>query len=695
MNKTSFSLYHPCTHLKNVGEKTAALLEKIDIFTIQDLLFHLPLRYQDKTRITAINQLILGEFVVVQGTIVEVVTTKSRKPSLICHLSDETGVMALRFFNFNSNQKKQFESGGTLCCFGEVRFWNQIPEIIHPEYRWVKKNEPLSLETTLTPIYPSTEGLYQSVLRRLTTQILDRLQQNLLPELIPGKWLEDLNLSTLSQALQFVHRPPKTVDVNSLAEGSHAMQQRLIIEELLAQHLSLRRVRKKVQNHISPILHAQSNSIQKFIQNLPFQLTTAQKKVLQEISLDMQQTKPMLRLVQGDVGSGKTIVAALAIFQAIENGFQAALMAPTELLAEQHFRQFQKWFSPLDIQVTFLTSNISSKEKAQSYQDMLENKRQIVIGTHAIFQKNVHFKSLGLVVVDEQHRFGVQQRLDLWQKGIQEEVVPHQLILTATPIPRSLAMVFYADLDVSIIDELPPGRTPITTVVLPDSRRDEIIQRIQNACSQGKQAYWVCPLIEESESLQCQAVEVIASTLKKLLPKVKIELVHGRMKSQEKETVMQAFRAGSIDLLVATTVIEVGVDVPNASLMIIENAERLGLSQLHQLRGRVGRGSVISYCVLMYQAPLSPTAQQRLEVIRNSQDGFEIAKKDLELRGPGEVLGTRQTGAIRFRIANLIRDQKWLPKVQDMAEKMLSDYPEYSEALIVRWLEGNDKYGLV
>lgn len=689
-------LLQPCTSLKNVGTKTAELLKKCGISTLQDLLFHLPLRYQDKTRITPIDKLTAGEHAVVQGNIIDVTLTRSRKPSLICYLDDSTGVITLRFFNFSSTQKKQFEAGGTFRCFGEIRFWNNTAEIIHPEYHRIQTAEPILLDKTLTPIYPSVEKLHQSVLRRLTTEALMLLKNSrVLPELIPNALLQKFRLPTLVKALYDVHRPPSSTELSALEQGSHPSQQRLVVEELLAQHLSLRRLRKNFQQNSAPLFDHPATLTQNFLDNLAFHLTQAQQRVLQEISQDIHQQKPMLRLVQGDVGSGKTVIAGLAMLKAVENGFQAALMAPTELLAEQHFQQFQRWFSPLNIEVAYLASHLSTKTKENLLNKLKDGTNQIIIGTHALFQKGVDFKSLGIVTIDEQHRFGVHQRLALWQKGVTQTYIPHQLILTATPIPRTLAMVFYADLDVSIIDELPPGRTPITTVAMPSHRRDEIIERIQTACSQGKQAYWVCTLIEESDALQCQAAEVTTQLLRNSLPNISIGLVHGRMKTQDKEITMQAFRDGAIDLLVATTVIEVGVDVPSASLMIIENAERLGLSQLHQLRGRVGRGAVRSYCVLLYQGPLSETAQRRLAVIRDSQDGFEIAKKDLELRGPGEVLGTKQTGMMQFRIANIIRDQKWLPHIQELAEEMLQNYPDHAEALIQRWLGGNEKYGAV
>lgn len=689
-------LSQPCSRLKNVGDKTELLLKKCGINTIQDLLFHLPIRYQDKTHITPINQLKSGEHAVIEGKVVDIKVTRGRKPSLLCYLDDGSGVVTLRFFNFTISQQKQFGEDTVFRCFGEARFWNGVAEMIHPEYRRVLPGSFTQLEETLTPIYPSTEKLHQSVLRRLTEQVLALLENGtMLPELIPTSLIEKFNLPTLAEALRYVHRPPRSADLASLEQGLHPSQQRLVLEELLAQHLSLRHLRNFFQQQASPPFDHANKLTQTFLDNLAFDLTQAQKRVLVEISEDIYKQKPMLRLVQGDVGSGKTVVAALTMLKAVESGFQAALMAPTELLAEQHFQQFQRWFTPLGINVSYLASHLQTKVKENFLNDLQNGTSQIVIGTHALFQKGVEFKSLGLVVIDEQHRFGVHQRLALWQKGVTQQYVPHQLILTATPIPRTLAMVFYADLDVSIIDELPPGRTPITTVVIPDHRRDEIIERIRNACKEGKQAYWVCTLIEESDALQCQAAEATTQLLRNLLPEISIALVHGRMKAQDKEITMQAFREGAIDLLIATTVIEVGVDVPNASLMIIENAERLGLSQLHQLRGRVGRGAVVSYCVLFYHAPLSEQAQMRLTMIRNSQDGFEIAKKDLEIRGPGEVLGIKQTGMMRFRIADIIRDQKWLPHVQTLAEVVLKNYPEYTKALIQRWLSGNEKYGAV
>lgn len=692
----SHLLLKPCNYLKNVGEKTLERLKKCGIFTIHDLLFHLPLRYQDKTCMTPIRQLTSGDYAVIQGHIIEVKIITGRKPTLLCHVQDDTGVIALRFFHFSKTQQQQFNTGGIVRCFGTVRFWQDRAEMIHPEYRYMQDGNLTPLEETLTPVYPSTDQLHQTVLRRLIAQALALLpNSHALPEFIPSTLLKKFKLPTLIEALHYIHHPPRTVDTTQLTQTTHPAQQRLIIEELLAQHLSLQQRRNRIQQQLAPPLHHHTSLGETFVNQLPFALTTAQQRVLTQIDADIEQQKPMLRLIQGDVGSGKTVVAALAMLKAVENGFQAALMAPTELLSEQHFCQFQRWFSPLNIEVGYLASHLPTKIKETLLTNLHTGKIAILVGTHALLQKNVDFHRLGMVVIDEQHRFGVHQRLTLWQKGITQNYVPHQLILTATPIPRTLAMVFYADLDVSIIDELPPGRTKVKTVVIPNQRRDEIITRIAQACTQGKQAYWVCTLIDESEALQCQAAEVTTQQLRQLLPDLSIGLVHGRMKAQDKEITMQAFRDGAIDLLIATTVIEVGVDVPNASLMIIENAERLGLSQLHQLRGRVGRGAVVSYCVLLYQTPLSPTAQTRLATIRDNQDGFYIAKKDLELRGPGEVLGTKQTGTLKFRIADIVRDQKWLPIVQTVAETILSEHPDVVAPLIARWLGDNEKYAAV
>ncbi len=685
-----------CTHLRGVGPRLASRLQKLGIHTIQDLLFHLPMRYQDRTHVTPLNQVRPGDHVVVEGEIVETVIRRSRRTSLLCSIKDGAGILTLRFFYFTPAQQQALaQSGVRIRCFGEVRWGTGSFEMIHPEYRLHPQNlQPA--DEHLTPIYPTTEGVTQGIWRKLTDQGLALLQQGgALEEYLPMSILEQFALLNLSEALNYVHRPPTDAQQNQLEAGTHPAQQRLAFEELMAHQLSLRQLRVQVHQHPAPKLLAADIQTDLFLQQLPFSLTAAQQRVCAEICHDLQQDRPMLRLVQGDVGSGKTVVAAMAIVQAVANGFQAALMAPTELLAEQHLNNFSRWLEPLGIKVVWLAGGLKASVRAQALAQIEQGEAQVIIGTHALFQKDVTFARLALVVIDEQHRFGVHQRLELREKGIKQSYHPHQLIMTATPIPRTLAMTAYADLDYSVIDELPPGRTGITTSVISNQRREEVIQRVRHACQSGQQAYWVCTLIEESEVLQCQAVEDTAALLKQLLPELQLGLIHGRLKPQEKDQIMAAFKQGHLNLLVATTVIEVGVDVPNATLMIIENAERLGLAQLHQLRGRVGRGCATSYCVLMYQNPLSSLAKQRLAVLRNTHDGFEIAQHDLELRGPGEVLGTRQTGLMHLRIADLIRDKQLLPTVQKATDQLLQEYPDRVESLIYRWIAHGERYGNV
>ncbi|HEY3487514.1 MAG TPA: ATP-dependent DNA helicase RecG, partial [Gammaproteobacteria bacterium] len=581
--------------------------------------------------------------------------------------------------------------GLRLRCFGEVRLSGRELEMIHPEYRSVKADEQVMAEH-LTPIYPATEGVSQIKLRDLTAQALQRLNAGGVPaELLPESVLTHKHLLTLTQSLNYVHRPPPDASIVELEQGLHPAQQRLVFEELLAHHLALRELRRKAQAEAAPIIRPGRRRAE-FLQALPFKLTAAQERVIREIEMDLQQSKPMLRLVQGDVGSGKTVIAAVAAVDAAESAVQVALMAPTELLAEQHLKNFTRWLEPLGCRIGWLSSKLKTREKNAMLHKLADHEIDIVIGTHALFQEEVAFARLGLLIVDEQHRFGVQQRLALRDKGLLGEEHPHQLTMTATPIPRSLAMTAYADLDYSVIDELPPGRLPVNTVVLAESRRDEVVQRIEQACKHGQQAYWVCTLIEESEVLQCQAAEITAQMLHQALPTLRIALLHGRLKPEQKENIMRHFAAGEVDLLVATTVIEVGVDVPNASLMIIENAERLGLAQLHQLRGRVGRGGVASHCVLMYKAPLSERAKQRLDLMRQTNDGFVVAQKDLEMRGPGELLGTRQAGIIDFRIADLARDNALLPTVQAAATAMQRDYPQRIPPLVERWLGNKEQF---
>lgn len=675
----------PVTHLKGVGPKLAALLQKRQINTIQDLLLHLPYRYQDRTRITAIRDLRPNDHRVIEASIMDVTITYGKRRTMTCQLADGTGKVTLRFFHFSMAQKNNLVKGEKLRCFGEVRLGRGGLEMVHPEYRHVQGNESLAVEEHLTPIYPTTEGLSQVMLRRLITQSLSLLEQGHVFEL-PTAFAAQWELSSLKEALHFCHNPPPDASVEKLIEGVHPLQQRLAFEELMAHSLAMEKLRRESQQHHAPVFSSSTQLQPQFLQQLPFALTGAQQRVLQEIQQDLQQDLPMMRLVQGDVGAGKTVVAALAMLQAVEHQYQAALMAPTEILAEQHYQNFKRWFEPLGIHIAWLSGTQKARSKRDNMDFIATGAAAIAVGTHALFQDKVSFAKLGLVVIDEQHRFGVHQRLSLRNKGAEGEQVPHQLIMTATPIPRSLAMTAYGDLDYSVIDELPPGRTPVTTVAIANDRRDDVIQRVHQACRQQRQAYWVCTLIEESETLQSQAAEATVTQLREELPDLKIGLVHGRMSPSEKETTMQAFKQAELDLLVATTVIEVGVDVPNASLMIIENPERLGLSQLHQLRGRVGRGSAASHCVLMYQAPLSEYGKQRLQVMRETSDGFIVAQRDLELRGPGEVLGTRQTGLAQYKIADLIRDAMLLPKAKQAAKQLFHENGEVAQRLIENWV---------
>jgi len=687
----------PCQTLKGVGKSIADRLNRLGIQSIQDILFHLPLRYQDRTHIYPISQAKLGEHVVIEGHIKTVSMPKEGRTRLLCCLEDLTGSIHLRFFYINASQKQTLKPGNKLRCFGEVRFGRYGLELVHPEYRVATQNSLNPVDNHLTPIYPTTEGLSQIAWRKLTNQALDLLMSGaVLQDIIPLSILQTFKFSTLKEAVQYVHRPPPDAPIKVLMDGEHISQKRLAFEELLAHRLSLLHLKRVSQQHRSayalPISPALTNQ---FIECLPFQLTAAQKKVAEDIYRDMSQSSPMLRLVQGDVGSGKTVVAALAILQAVGQAYQAAVLAPTELLVEQHAQTFKKWFEPLNIKLVVLTGQLTASQRKEILKDIVCGEAQVILGTHAIFQKNVEFANLALIVIDEQHRFGVEQRAQLREKGLHKEKYPHQLIMTATPIPRTLAMSVYADLDCSIIDELPPGRTPVLTRVIPNTRREDVLARIKAACHLGRQAYWVCTLIEESDVLQCQAAEITAQQLITALPELKIGLIHGRMKPREKEHIMSAFKNGELHLLVATTVIEVGVDVPNASLMIIENAERLGLAQLHQLRGRVGRGSIDSHCLLMYQSPLSRFAKARLEVMRETTDGFKIAECDLKIRGPGEVLGTKQTGEVGMRIAHLVRDSDALPAVQEAAEILQQHHQELIPQLIKRWLGNNERFGSV
>ncbi|MEF2484498.1 ATP-dependent DNA helicase RecG [Vibrio mimicus] len=681
----------PLCELSGVGAKVAEKLEKVGLHTVQDLLFHLPLRYEDRTRVYPIVQVHHGLWAAVQGKVMAVDTLFGKRKMLTVKISDGNGTLTLRFFNFTAAMKNNFSEGKFVHAYGEIKRGNQGLEIIHPDYKFFAPAQKPDVEPNLTPVYPTTEGLRQLTLRNLTDQALALLEKSAVQELLPSG-LYDQQM-TLAQALKIIHRPSADIDLRLFDQGRHPAQVRLIMEELLAQNLSMLAIRSQGQQDVALPLAPVHQLKQQLLAQLPFSPTKAQQRVVAEIEADLEKPHPMMRLVQGDVGSGKTLVAALAAVRAIEHGYQVALMAPTELLAEQHALNFAQWLEPMGIQVGWLAGKLKGKARETELARIASGEVKMVVGTHALFQEQVSFDHLALVIIDEQHRFGVHQRLELREKGAKQGAYPHQLIMTATPIPRTLAMTAYADLETSVIDELPPGRTPIQTVAIPDTKRDDIVERIRHAClNEGKQAYWVCTLIDESEVLEAQAAAETAEELQRKLPEVKIGLVHGRMKPAEKQAVMQAFKNNELHLLVATTVIEVGVDVPNASLMIIENPERLGLAQLHQLRGRVGRGTVASHCVLLFHAPLSKTAQKRLGVLRESNDGFVIAQRDLEIRGPGELLGTKQTGLADFKIADLVRDQQLIPQVQRIARHIHERYPQNAQAIIDRWLGERDIY---
>ncbi|MEN4892243.1 ATP-dependent DNA helicase RecG [Erwinia billingiae] len=681
----------PLNSLSGVGASQAGKLAKLGLVTVQDLLLHLPLRYEDRTQLYAINDLLPNIYATVEGEVLQSDISFGRKRMLTCQISDGSGILTLRFFNFNAGMKNSLSPGKRVTAYGEVKRGQRGAEIIHPEYRIQGDHSGVELQETLTPVYSTTEGIRQATLRNLTDQALALLDTCAIAELLPPELSQ--GMISLKDALRTLHRPPPDMALADLESGKHPAQRRLIMEELLAHNLSMLAVRAGAQRYHALSMPARHDLSNKLLAALPFSPTGAQARVVREIEQDLVHDYPMMRLVQGDVGSGKTLVAALTALNVIAYGKQVALMAPTELLAEQHANNFRQWFEPLGIEVGWLAGKQKGKARLAQQEAIASGQVSMIVGTHAIFQEQVQFNGLALVIIDEQHRFGVHQRLALWEKGEEQGFHPHQLIMTATPIPRTLAMTAYADLDTSTIDELPPGRTPVTTVAIPDTRRPDIIARVKSACSdEGRQAYWVCTLIEESEQLEAQAAEATWEELKLALPELNVGLVHGRMKPSEKQAVMQAFKLGEIHLLIATTVIEVGVDVPNASLMIIENPERLGLAQLHQLRGRVGRGSIASHCVLLYKAPLSKTAQKRLQVLRDSNDGFVIAQCDLEIRGPGEMLGTRQTGNAEFKVADLLRDAAMIPEVQRVARHIHQHYPTQAQSLIERWLPETQRY---
>ena len=680
----------PVQELRGVGPKLAGKLAEYGVHRVEDLLFHLPLRYQDRTRLTPIGAAVEGYDVVVEGEVRAADIVFGRRRSLVARLQDGTGTLTLRFFHFSAAQKNKLQAGTRLRCFGQVRRGSSGLELYHPEYRQVEEGEPVA-EESLTPIYPTTSGIGQNQWRSLCGQAIQRLKVSPPPDLLPpGRLPYDL-----AEALAYLHAPPPDAPQDLLREGRHPAQLRLAVEELVAHNLSLHRLRERARQDGAPALAPHPPSMAIFLESLAFTPTSAQSRVIGEISEDLAQARPMLRLVQGDVGSGKTLVAAAAALQAIANGHQVAIMAPTEILAEQHWQNFSGWFEPLSVKMEWLSGRTKGKKRTEALQRIAEGEAALVIGTHALFQADVSFHRLGLVVVDEQHRFGVHQRLALTDKAGARQGRPHQLVMTATPIPRTLSMVAYADLDCSVIDELPPGRKPVSTALVDSERRQQVLERVAAACADGRQAYWVCTLIEESDALQAQAAEATAAELQQALPHLGVGLIHGRLKPAEKEQVMASFKAGTLALLVATTVIEVGVDVPNASLMIIENPERLGLAQLHQLRGRIGRGTEASHCVLLYQSPLSASGKQRLGAMRESNDGFYIAEKDLALRGPGEVLGTRQTGLMEFRIAELPTHNHLLDQVERLAEELRVNHPELADPLVQRWTGDRQQFGEV
>jgi ATP-dependent DNA helicase RecG len=689
------NLASPLTELRGVGPSLAAALARLRLQRVEDLLFLLPNRYEDRTQLLRIGALEPGVRALVSGEVLLAEVAFRGRRNLLVRISDGSGQLTLRFFHFSRQQQAQFKAGMRVTAYGEARKGGTGLEMIHPEYRLSRPDGDVAIADTLTPIYPTTEGVQQGRLRNLTEQALAVMRESPPADLLPGTLRDRLELPELAEAIRYLHRPPADADVTLMLQGRHPCQRRLAFEELLAHFLSLRSLRELARTESALPLPGGGDEVKRFIATLPFELTAAQKRVSDEILADLAKPHPMMRLIQGDVGSGKTVVAAIACLQAVASGVQAAIMAPTELLAEQHWRNFNDWFAPLGIEPAWLTGSQRSAARREALEAIADGRARVAVGTHALFQEGVEFSRLALVVIDEQHRFGVHQRVALREKGVGDHGYPHQLVMTATPIPRTLAMAAYADLDTSVIDELPPGRRPVSTVAIPETRRDEVIARVRSACRAGQQAYWVCPLIEESEVFDFEAAEASYEMLTRELPEIRVGLVHGRMRPAEKERGMQAFKEGQIQLLVATTVIEVGVDVPNASLMIIENAERMGLSQLHQLRGRVGRGATQSHCVLLYKPPLGELARSRLAVLRDSNDGFVVAQRDLELRGPGELLGTRQTGLPDYRIADLVRDADLLPMVQRAAEEFTRRDSEAARAIVHRWLGDAGHYGKV
>ena len=682
----------PASKTTNPPKTLESKLARLGLRSDMDLVLHLPMRYEDETQIVSIREACLrgGHVSQVEGVVTKNEISFKPRRQLLVTIADESGDLLLRFMNFYGSQVKQMAEGVRIRARGELKHGFFGAEMVHPQYKVVNEGAPLP--NSLTPVYPAGEGLSQTVLRRAIADAMKRIDWS---DTVPAGIRAKMGLIDFEPAVKLLHYPPADVDEHALGEKSHPAWERMKFDELLAQQLSLKRAQRARREKGAPPLRAVGALSEAFLRALPFKLTGAQGRVVEEIRADLREGYPMQRLLQGDVGSGKTVVSALAAAQAIDSGYQAALMAPTEILAEQHFRKIAAWMEPLGVKVAWLTGSLKKKEKAASNELIESGEAQLVIGTHALIQDTVQFAKLGLVIVDEQHRFGVGQRLTLRNKG-SDGLVPHQLMMSATPIPRTLAMTYYADLEVSVIDELPPGRSPIVTRAIDQMRRDEVIERVYAAALEGRQVYWVCPLIEESEALQLQTATETHETLAESLPELQVGLVHGRMKPLEKQEVMDAFTAGQVHVLVATTVIEVGVDVPNASLMVIEHAERFGLSQLHQLRGRVGRGSAASVCLLLYQSPLGQVAKQRLMTMRETTDGFEIARRDLEIRGPGEFLGARQSGQAMLRFADLELDGWLVDRARDVAQYLLDgEKPEkiaVVDAHLARWLGGREEF---
>ena len=683
---------HSIQNLKGVGPKSASSLNNLGIFTIPDAVMHLPFRYEDRSFVTPIGDTAYQVPVLIEGEIMKSTVVFRGRRMLFTEIYDGTGKLTMRMFNFAMAQHKALEEGKMIRCYGNITPGPNGKQMIHPQYQIFEREQPIEIEDNLTPIYPTTSGLQQNKLKKIIETSIKFCEENNLLKEDPSKGSYS-KFGNLLETLKFLHKPPVDTNITDLIEGKHPAQKVLIKEELIAHMLCAGILKNELEGRTGPLMAEESGNEGSFLGSLPFHLTEAQKRTWGEIKIDLTGKNPMRRLLQGDVGSGKTLVGALSALHAKSNGWQTALLCPTEILAEQHFNSFQTWFDDLGIKTELLTGSTKAKDKKQIVKELAKGEIDILIGTHAIFQSGVDFDRLGLTIIDEQHRFGVHQRFSMLEKGGKEQLSPHQLIMTATPIPRTLAMTVYGSLETSVIDELPPGRNPVQTSSRPDSLRDKVIKRVEEVCLTGKRAYWVCTLIEDSEELEAQSAEELFKEISQSLPKLKVGLVHGRLKKDEKDSVIEKFRKGDIQLLVCTTVIEVGVDVPDATLMIIENPERLGLSQLHQLRGRVGRkANTESHCLLLYKEPLSGMAEERIKTMEMTNDGFQIAEKDLELRGAGDIYGIRQSGLMDLKIANPIRDSELLVEAQDEALELSRNETEFAETLVKRWIGNRVDY---